>query len=425
MTARTLVPLLLLLLACSSARSMPIAARPDTTIADPDKALILAREKAFAGDHAFATQLCRDILAAYPFYADVRILLGRIDAWDGKYDEAINEFQQVLRWDPENSDCIDALADAYLWSHRDAEAVAALEKALDHAPNNQDFLFRKARALKNLGRVDAALVALDQLQTINPSFAGLRELRGEMESTSMRNTVMVNYENDQFSKFFNPMHYAYLQWTRRTAIGNVLVRLDYAHKYAVDGLQWNLEGYPRIADAWYAYVSASYSGNDIFPRKRVGLEAYNSSVEGFEFSLGGRYFDLSTGTTMLYTGSVTWYTGQYLLLLRPFFVSQGSELERSASLTLRRYFQSPDDYLWVRVGAGVAPDERTIQLGGGTEGTVVFNLQSQVGEAGWQKTFGEIHAVVLTATYTRQQLSFSTGQYVRVLSLSLGYWVRL
>ena len=83
---------------------------------DFDNAYETARSLAFDGERDRALLLCSYILSQAPGHADTEILMGRIHAWEGAYDEAIEILETAVMKYPVYSDAYGALLDAYFWS---------------------------------------------------------------------------------------------------------------------------------------------------------------------------------------------------------------------------------------------------------------------------------------------------------------------
>ncbi|HKH74011.1 MAG TPA: tetratricopeptide repeat protein [Vicinamibacterales bacterium] len=71
----------------------------------------LAEEHRRAGQFEDAVRVCRDGLAQHPAYLSARITLGRALLEMGRYDEAVDEFDYVLKAAPDNLSAIRELAD--------------------------------------------------------------------------------------------------------------------------------------------------------------------------------------------------------------------------------------------------------------------------------------------------------------------------
>ena len=249
----TTTGLFLMTIVVSSLFSMPaIAQVADTIRMTTDEMFVLAREKAFAGQREEARNLCRTILARSPSYYDARILLGRTYAWDSRWEEARNELQRVLAERPDYADALSALLDVELWNNEFDRALELADRALSAHPSNEDFLMKKAKALKGLGRDDEALRVLNVLEDLNPSLAEIAPLRRSLNSSSMLNELGINYASDRFSGTYDPMHYGYLQMSRRTPYGSIFGRVNYSSRFGSSGAQFEIDLCPRLTDGVYA-----------------------------------------------------------------------------------------------------------------------------------------------------------------------------
>jgi YaiO family outer membrane protein len=397
----------------------------DTLKMSSDELFTLARQKAFAGKREDARTLCRTILARSPSYYDARILIGRTYSWDGRYEDARLQLRQVLEKQTDNGDAIDALLDVELWDGRYDQALDIASRALNAHPSNEEFLIRKAKALKGLGQEGEALRVLNILEDLNPSLAVIASLRQSLNTRSLLNELGLNYASDRFSGTYDPMHYAYLQLSRRTPLGSFFGRLNYSSRFEASGSQFEVDFYPRIADGVYAYLNYGYSQNDLFPRHRTGAEIYTKLPSSYEGSLGFRYLHFGTSSDVtIYTGSLGLYFGSYWISFRPYFIPNNAGLSKSASLTLRKYLSDAENFVSFRAGAGFSADERTIQSTTGFEGLNVFYLKSQTAGLGWQQSFSTNYLFVATFDVTNQELSFSPGNYVMMYSFSMGVRVR-
>jgi YaiO family outer membrane protein len=401
-------------------------AQTDTLKLTSDELFSLAREKAFAGQREEARGLCRTILVRSPFYSDARILLGRVYAWDGRWEEAREEFRRVLKEKPAYKDALLALLDVEIWDEKFDRALTIANEALVSHPSDEDFSLRKVRALKGLSRDEEALLILNKVEDLNPSLAEIATLRKSISSTSMNNGIGINYASDRFSGTYDPMHYAYLQLSRRTALGSLFGRVNYSSRFGTRGVQVETDLYPRLTDGVYAYLNYGFSNSDLFPKHRAGLEVYTKLPASYEGSVGLRRLQFGPSSSVtIYTGSLGLYVGSYWISFRPYLIPNDAGLSKSASLTLRRYLGDAENFLSLRAGAGFSADERTIQSNSGFLGqTEVFYLQSQTVGIGIQQGVATYHLFVATFDVTNQELSFSSGNYVMMYSLSIGLRVR-
>ena len=83
---------------------------------DFDNAYEHAKSLAFNREYGRALLLCEYILSEIPRHADTEILMGRVHAWKGDYEIAIQILNGVIKKYPKYEDGYCALMDAYFWS---------------------------------------------------------------------------------------------------------------------------------------------------------------------------------------------------------------------------------------------------------------------------------------------------------------------
>ncbi|HLN71700.1 MAG TPA: YaiO family outer membrane beta-barrel protein [Prolixibacteraceae bacterium] len=324
-----------------------------------------AKDYAFNGQREKARAVCRAILAR-DFDSDVATLMGRTYAWDGKYDSARVVLQKVLTQNANNSDALSALADVAYWSENYPEAIGYCDRILAKDPGSETVQLQKARILKSADNNDEAAQLLEKLLEKNPSNDEALRLLDKVRLELIKNKLTINYTYDYFSNTAynkDPWQLLYLQYARKTGLGTVIARVNYANRFGKDALQLEADAYPKLSENDYLYVNYGFSNFSIFPRQRAGLEWNRSFAHAIEGSLGGRilHFDGSK-RVIIYTGSIGKYVGNYWFSLRPFVTPGGGGTSVSAYLSARRYFSDPENYIGLRVGAGTSPDERRLLL---------------------------------------------------------------
>lgn len=381
-----------------------------------------AREKAFNGKRDEARTMLLYILEVSPDYHDVRILLGRTYAWDGRRDEARTVLRTVLTKSPQNEDAYKALTDVEMWDDQYDQALAVVDQGLKYYPNDKDLLYKRAQILYSLKRPDESLITLNQLLTLNPGHADAVALVAKIRQDRLKYTAGVNYSFDIFSRTYDPAHYASVQVARTNSWGSSIVRLNYSHRFSTNGIQPEVDLYPRIAKGIYAYLNYGYSKSSLFPDHRAGAELFASLPHSLEASAGMRYLYFGSGSHVsIYTGSVGWYYKNYWFSLRPYITPDpetGTSV--SASVSVRRYFSDRDNYLGISGGAGFSPDDRRIQTTSGISQDVIYILKSQRIGAAWSKTLRHNIILLLSFDVIRQELSFDEGEYVVITSLNAG-----
>ncbi len=387
-----------------------------------DEILTLARDQALNGNREQARVMLKHILETNPDYHDVRILLGRTYAWDGKRAEARKEFQSVLLKKDSHEDALSALIDVEMWDDQHEQALTLVDLALANYPNNEDFLFKRARILNNMKKDNDAIVALNQLLVVNPSHEKGLALLKSIKTQRLKYTSGVSYNIDVFSRTFDPAHYVSAQLGRTNSWGSSILRLNYANRFDTNGFQTEMDLYPKIAKGVYAYLNYGYSSTDLFPEHRAGVEIFTKLPKSLEASGGLRYLYFDTDTKIIiYTGAIGWYFKSYWLSVRPYITpDKVTGTSVSTTVSIRKYFATADHYIGLSFGAGFSPDERRFQSGAGLSDDGIYTLKSQRMGLSWSKTLRNNFILTTSVDFQRQELIFDEGNYVLIYSVGIG-----
>jgi len=275
------------------------------TVTDPESEYIRIRSLAISGDFTGAEPAARDLVKQYPDYGDARVLLGRILAWQGRYNEGAAVIDTLLQSDPDNADALEAASDIRRWS--------------------------RDRSQQNTPPTD----------------------------------VRAGYLFDTFSEPYERLWQVFsLGAGHRFSWGTAVASVNLGHMSPepdpllpvhANSLQLSAEAWPELSKTNYAYIAYAYSPGDWFPRHRAALELWQSFPAGWAVSAGANYYYF---TRSIYIGTVSLekYLGNYWFSARSYFYFKDIGVTTSFYLTARRYFDITD-YLQLTVGAGTAPDE--------------------------------------------------------------------
>ncbi len=336
---------------------------------NPDELFTQARSLAFQGERATARELCRTILAEYPDYHDVRILLGRVYAWDGLYDSARVHLKQVIERKPQYKDAWYAISDLEIWAQQYSQALTYIDRALQYYPNDNDLLYKKALVLKNLDQLSQAATILNNLLHLNPSHKKGRSLYRSIERIQKQSKLTLRYTYDRFETAESawrlgclhpdrdPWQMVSLDYERLISLGTLIARLNYARRFDISAYQLELDAYPSLRAGTYAYVSLGWSAEKIFPRYRGGLEFYQQLPYTLVGSLGTRYMQFDNLQVVVMTCSVGKYYKNYWFNLRTYLTPQEVSFSRSVYLTARWYTGPEQSYVSLLIGTGTSPDQ--------------------------------------------------------------------
>jgi YaiO family outer membrane protein len=221
----------------------------------------------------------------------------------------------------------------------------------------------------------------------------------------------LDYGHVRFGGDLDPWHTTTAEVSRKDPGATLIARLNWAQRFGENGVQVEMDAYPRIARGTYAYLNAGYSEASIFPVARIGAEIYTSPASGTEASIGVRHLEFSSARATIFTGSAGLYRGNYYFSARPYVTPQDDGTSVSGSLLARRYFSSADSYATLVVGAGTAPTESPLEFELGRANTYRVGLYGKTplgGGLSVRWSTGYEHES-LSETTDRDRVSFSLG----------------
>lgn len=318
-----------------------------------------AREYAFKkNDYLSAKEFCKEALVKSPNYSDISVFLGRLYTWDKMYDSARTVLYGVINRDPSNYDAYNAAIDMEYWSESYEQALKISETAIKQYPKSEEFLLKKARVLGATKNYSDAFSTLEVLFAINNTYPDAILYAERLKEEVRINAVTLTYDYDSFDKTFDPWHAVSLAYSRQTPIGSVIGRINYANRFLENGVQFEVDMYPRFAEGLYAYLNAGYSKDNIFPQYRFGASLYYSLPLSFEIDAGIRYLNFGSSDVKIYTGALGKYYSNFWFSLRSYITPSISRASYSYSLLVRYYLSGVDDYITVSGGWGISPDDR-------------------------------------------------------------------
>lgn len=390
---------------------------------DPDRAFEVARNLAFNENRKQAQDTLLLILTKYPDYHDVRSFLGSTYSWDGAYKKARKEFSYVLKKDPKRKNTWIAAINNELWGETPFNALELATTALGHYPDNTDILYLRAKAEENSNNPEEALRTINFVLNNNPDNKIAENYKERLINTLSFNTIGVNSSVDLYSKNErDPMQYHTLKYKRQTKYGSIIGKINFNRRFKKNGLQYEVDMYPKITKGFYAYVSFGVSNDDLFPSVRYGAELYKSLPKSFEMSLGFRGLKY-TETTIIYTGSVGWYTGNSYWSFRTYITPGDTGSSKSGTLNYRKYRSDAENYFSVTAGIGFSPEIDPFPLNENEE--AIFDLKSQKFNIGYYFTSSnKQNAWGTKFSLSHEEKSYSPDDYYLIYSLGISYSIK-
>jgi YaiO family outer membrane protein len=322
-------------------------AQTTSAATDPDGALLRARELAFTGKGPQARDTLEAILRNYPDYHDARAFLANTYRWEGAHEDARKHFNRVTSRVRDREDIWVAAVQNELQAGNPSLALGLANKALS--------FLGESEALEQI-RVQLIAASMPQEDKAVPTE---RRQPGQYPSLSVSNSL------EAFDRYYDAMYYGSLEYQYPGTFGKALPRINYSHRFGRNGVQYELDLYPRISKTFYAYANYGFSDSELFPRHRGGIELFANLPKAMEASIGARYMDFRESRASLFTASFGAYRGNYYVSFRPFLAfASGRGPGVSGSVSARKYLGDADQYLGVSFAYGFSPELR--QLGNGT-----------------------------------------------------------
>lgn len=375
---------------------------------NPDVSFMKAKEIAFSGDRVTARDSLHLILSEYPDYADVRNLLAKTYSWDGNYDKARNEFNTIISKEKQNKEVWEAAIRNEIYAENYYIALGLSNKALLYLPDDIDILSLQEKAEIGV--------------TVAKTVEEVIYLDAEAGETS-KNAIGVASSVDVFDVIYDPMVYASVYYNRKTKFGAIIPRINYSNRFQTNGIQYEVDAYPKFSKKINAYLNYGFSKSEIYPNHRAGAELYANLPNAMEASLGARYLDFNTSQVFVYTGSFGMYRGNYYFSLRPYVTpSAKNTYNISGNLLVRKYFKDKYNYLGANLSYGYASDLKQFKNGTVVLAETLLYLESQQLNIEYQFTIKENPNLYKASIgVTRQELSFDPGKFFYAASIGLDY----
>ena len=381
---------------------------------DPDVAYRTARSLAFEGKRDAARDSLRLILKAYPGYTDVHTLLAKTYSWDGNFEEARKHFNRITSEDRKNREAWEATINNEVYSENYSTALGLTNKALLYLKEDEKLLALKAELER---KIEAAY---------SDSGTTMAMKETKTEKAVYKNTVAFYSAADLFDVVYDPMYYSGIEFIHETKFGKIIPRINYSNRFDIDGIQYEIDLYPKLSKMFYGYLNYGYSMADTYPSHRMGAELYANLPKSIEASVGMRYLNFVDSQVSIYTGSVGIYRGNHYFSLRPYVTPRNNNtMGISGMLTARKYLKDANNYIGLNGGMGFMPEFRQFLANSTLIAETVLFVASQQVQLEYQFSLKQSPSLYrVHAGLTRQELIFAPGNYFWAISAGLRYQVR-
>ncbi|WP_419213456.1 YaiO family outer membrane beta-barrel protein [Maribacter sp. X9] len=384
-----------------------------------DELYTAARVSAFEeDDYPKAISLIKQAIAKSPDYLEINIFLGRLYTFTDSLPEARMIFDKVLQKEKGHEEASLAYGNLEYWNSDSKKALEIVNTGLEVHKGSESLGILKAKILKDLQRYEEARTVLDNLLKANPKLTEARGLIGSINSSSAKNAMGIGYEYVYFDKRFDdPWHLSNIDYTRQTKLGSFATRINYANRFRTDGMQLEVDAYPRISDLFYSYLSAGISDNGgIFSKYRAGFSLYANLPYAFEADAGFRFLAFNQNT-WIYTLGIGKYYSSFWFNFRTYLTPSNSSVSQSYSLTTRYYLGGADDFISFKIGTGLSPDDNVNSVS--FDPNNIYKLKSYGVDVGYRKLFLDTNVLIISAFMENQEYNVNTKG--NQFSVSLGY----
>jgi YaiO family outer membrane protein len=396
--------------------SVQLFGQQKTFKGDPDKSFENARKMAFNQQRKQAQDTLLFILTKYPDYQDIRSFLATTYSWDGDYIKARKEFTAILDIDSKRKDTWIAAIKNELWGDAPYIALEMSNKALEKFTADPEILLLKAKAQEKTSTLEEALSTIQFILEKNPADQNAIEYKINLNNSLSQNTIGISSAVDFYSKTFDPMQYHTLKYARQTKYGSIMAKVNFNRRFNENGMQYEVDIYPKIAKGFYAYANLGFSNSFLFPDVRYGAELYKSLPKSFEISLGFRTLKYTT-TTNIYTGSVGWYKGNSYFSFRPYLTPGANGMSKSGTFTYRYYGSDAENYIGISAGMGFSPENN--QFNSSSTIDPIVNLKSQkINFSYYFSSDNKQNAWGTQLGLSHQEIGFDQGNYFWIYSLT-------
>ncbi|MGN6477654.1 MAG: YaiO family outer membrane beta-barrel protein [Flavipsychrobacter sp.] len=387
----------------------------DTTSADG--LFETARNEAFNNkNYTEAVRLSKKALLLNATYTDVIVFTGRIYAWNKQPDSARAYFEKALLQKPTPEDAYAGYVDLEFWNDNTEKALSLLQQGLSDYPQSVALLLRKAKILNAKKDFKQAILIVDTILKLDKNNTDARALASQIRDNISKNRIGIKYDYVAFDKQFpDPWQLVSIDYTRQTKAGAFTARVNYAKRFNMDGLQYELESYPRFSKTFYAYINTGYSNNvGVFPKWKAGASLYANLPKAFESELGIRYLYF-TSNAFIYTLYVGKYYKSFLFGARTYLTPANSNISQSYSVIARYYYGGIDDYIGFLAGAGLSPDDNRViaQLNS------TYKLQTYMAELTLRHALRKLN--IITANFSILNQEYRMGMKGNQLQAGIGY----
>lgn len=400
-----------------------------------------AYELAYEGKTNTAHNMLYTLINEPATEVETALLWARTLSWRGDYDGARLAFNKILIKNKNNREAWLAAVKNELYAKNYHTALGLSNKGLLHITDDAELQRLQTIAFDGVNGIDYEEKAwynvesdinsnpLEQVKVSNTIAAKDTVQNPEnvhktpVTEEQLKNTVSVNSSVTFYDKRFDPITTSSISYNRQTPYGVVIPRINNSNRLGKNGIQLDLDLYPKIAKGVYAYLNYGYSESELYPNHKMGGDVYYNHKSGIEFSAGGRFINFATKDVKSITNSLGYYTGNYYFSLRSYITPESDNLTNvSGNLLIRKYLKDAENFMGINVGVGFSPELRQFTSGDQLLAETLLYIESQRLSFEYQFTSkNNVNAYRTNVGVLHQEQSFDPGSYFYSISAGLTY----
>ncbi|MFD2585628.1 YaiO family outer membrane beta-barrel protein [Croceitalea marina] len=398
-----------------------------------------AHQLAYDGKHESAKVILVKITNEEPGNIQAKALLAKTYTWSREYKEARKIFNGLLVQERNNSQYWISAIKNELYAGENMTALGLANKAIFQGIDSNEILRLKQLASNRIQNRDYPDLGWHNTnQKIHNRYKKSKNSKqvdskeGIATSEIKREGVTesrlgVDNAYTMFNERYEPIFFSNISYNHRTEIGSIIPRINYISRSGRNGLQYEIDLYPKFLKRFYAYLNYGYSNDEIYPSHKAGGDIYVNLPGAIEFSAGGRYIVTQTRNVTAITNSIGHYRGNYYFSLRSFITPRPNNLTRiSANILTRKYLKDAENYYGFSFGVGYSPELRQTIAGDVLLAETLLFIESQRLGLEYQFTSKNNQNIYRTRLEVRrQELAFDSGSFFWGITAGLTYNIKI
>ncbi|WP_233901727.1 YaiO family outer membrane beta-barrel protein, partial [Tenacibaculum piscium] len=217
------------------------------------------------------------------------------------------------------------------------------------------------------------------------------------------NQIGIYYNISSFLKEYptkKSWHTTQLEYMKFTGGHSFGARVTYGKRFIDSAILYELESYPVFSNKFYSYINVSTSSkSDFFQKFGLKTSIYYAVFKWIEIETGFRYLSFNKANFTTYIAGATSYYNKFYLNARIFI---GPKIEddfiQNYQINVRYYYSGAKDYLSIRLGTGISPDESSRFM------PVTTNLNSYYLTIGGEKSLKGNYNLLTSIGYLSEEL---------------------